>query len=124
MRAASPDLPEPAIRAGLDNFRVRKDGTIEPRLGRGRHLRILRSLWEHRPSERYAGLSVPTLLVLVATADRAWTAAKRRAEARALAATRRVRSHWFDPAHHDVHAQHPDAVAALLAGAAAEGFFG
>jgi pimeloyl-ACP methyl ester carboxylesterase len=124
MRAASPDLPEPAIQAGLCSFRVRDDGTVEPRLARARHLQILRSLWEHRPSERFAGLAVPTLLVLAATGDAAWTAAKRRAEARATATTRRIRSHWFDPAHHDVHAQHPDPVAALLATAAAEGFFG
>jgi pimeloyl-ACP methyl ester carboxylesterase len=124
MRAASPDLPEQAIRAGLENFRVRADGTVEPRLARARHLLILRSLWEHRPSERYAGLAVPALLVLAATGDPVWTAAKRRAEARALAAAPRVRSHWFSPAHHDLHAQQPDLVARLLADAAAEGFFG
>ena len=49
---------------------------------------------------------------------------ERRAEAQAQAATRRFRSHWFSPAHHDVHSQHPDRVAELFATAARDGFFG
>jgi hypothetical protein len=84
----------------------------------------VRSLWEHRPSTRYATLETPTMLVLADTGDEARTAAKRRAEAQARAATPRFRSHWFSPAHHDVHSQHPDRVAELFAAAARDGFFG
>jgi pimeloyl-ACP methyl ester carboxylesterase len=124
IRAASPDLPDRAIQAALGNVRVRRDGTVEPRLARSRHLQILRALWEHRPSRRYAGLETPTLLILADTADPTWTAAKRRAEALALGSARRIRSHWLAPAHHDVHAQQPERVADLLAGAVREGFFG
>jgi pimeloyl-ACP methyl ester carboxylesterase len=123
MRATSPDLPGRAISAALHCFRVREDGRIEPRLARHRHLQILRALWEHRPSTRFPTLEAPTLLVLADTGDAARTAAKRRAEARARAAAPRLRSHWFSPAHHDVHAQFPDRVADLLARAASEGFF-
>ena len=122
MRAESPQLPDRAIAAALHCFQVREDGRIEPRLARHRHLQIVRSLWEHRPSTRYATLETPTLLVLADTGDEARTAAKRRAEALARAAPR-LRSHWFAPAHHDVHSQFPDRVADLLAAAAREGFF-
>jgi pimeloyl-ACP methyl ester carboxylesterase len=124
MRAHSPELPDRAIAAALACFRVREDGRVEPRLARHRHLQILRSLWEHRPSTRFTGLGAPALLILADTGDEARTAAKRRAEARALAAAPRLRSHWFSPAHHDVHSQYPDRVAAVLAGAVREGFFG
>ena len=124
MRAWSPDLPDRAIAAALACFRVREDGRVEPRLARDRHLEIVRSLWEHRPSTRYATLETPTMLVLADTGDEARTAAKRRAEAQARASTRRFRSHWFSPAHHDVHSQYPDRVAELFAAAARDGFFG
>ncbi len=124
MRAAHPELPDRAISAALACFRVRDDGRVEPYLARHRHLQILRSLWEHRPSTRYPTLAAATLLVLADTGDAARTAAKRLAEARAQAAAPRLRSHWFSPAHHDVHSQFPDRVADLLATAAREGFFG
>jgi len=123
MRADHPELPAAALTATLDSFRVREDGRIEPRLARHRHLQIVRSLWEHRPSARYATLEVPTLLVLADTGDEARTAAKRRAEALARAAVPKLRSRWLSPAHHDVHSQFPGLVADLLAGAAREGFF-
>jgi len=123
MRAVSPELPDRAIAAALHCFRVREDGRIEPRLARERHLQILRSLWEHRPSTRYPTLEAPTLLILADTGDEARTSAKRRAEEKARAAAPRLRSHWFSPAHHDVHSQFPDRVADLLAGAVREGFF-
>jgi len=123
IRADHPDLPDRAIAAALDCFRVREDGRIEPRLARHRHLQILRSLWEHRPSTRYPTLEAPTLLVLADTGDESRTARKRQAEARARAAAPRLRSHWFSPAYHDVHSQFPDRVADLLVAAAREGFF-
>jgi pimeloyl-ACP methyl ester carboxylesterase len=123
IRATSPDLPDRAIAAALHCFRVREDGRIEPRLARHRHLQILRALWEHRPSARFPTLEAPTLLVLADTGDAKRTTAKHEAETRARRTAPRLRSHWFSPAHHDVHAQFPDRVAALLARAAGEGFF-
>ncbi len=123
MRAGSPQLPDRAIAAALECFRVREDGRVEPRLARHHHLEIVRSLWEHRPSTRWATLRTPTLLVLADTGDEARTTAKRRAEARARAEAPRLRAHWFSPAHHDVHSQFPDRVADLLATTVREGFF-
>jgi pimeloyl-ACP methyl ester carboxylesterase len=115
IRAGHPGFPEPAIDAFLRCFRVRPDGTVEPRLARERHLRILRALWEHRPSTRWASLTVPALLLLADTGEASHTADKRRAEAAARAATSRLRVEWFSPAHHDLHAQFPDRVADHLA---------
>jgi pimeloyl-ACP methyl ester carboxylesterase len=80
-------------------------------------------LWEHRPSTRYPTLEAPTLLILADTGDEARTTAKRHAEERALKSAPRLRSHWFSPAHHDVHAQFPDQVADVLLSAARDGFF-
>jgi pimeloyl-ACP methyl ester carboxylesterase len=124
MRVEHPELPDRAIAAALDCFRVREDGRIEPRLARHRHLQILRSLWEHRPSTRFPTLEAPTLLVLADTGDEARTARKRDAERLALTTAPRLRSHWFSPAHHDVHSQFPDRVADVLAAAIRDGFFG
>jgi pimeloyl-ACP methyl ester carboxylesterase len=124
MRADHPEMPDRAIAAALECFRVLEDGRIEARLARHRHLEILRALWEHRPSTRFPTLEPPTLLVLADTGDEARTARKRQAEQLALAAAPRLRSHWFSPAHHDVHSQFPDRVAELLAAAVRDGFFG
>jgi len=123
MRAQAPELPERAIAAALACFRVKEDGRVEPRLARHRHLQILRSLWEHRPSTRYATLDASTLLVLADTGDEARTAAKRRAEEAARAVAPRLRCRWFSPAHHDVHAQFPEQVADLLISGVGDGFF-
>jgi pimeloyl-ACP methyl ester carboxylesterase len=123
IRAEHPELPDRAIAAALECFRVGDDGRVEPRLARHHHLQILRSLWEHRPSARYPTLEPPTLLILADTGDEARTAAKRRAEALARASAPRLRSHWFSPAYHDVHSQFPDRVADVLAAAAGDGFF-
>jgi len=123
IRAGTPQLPDRAVAAALECFRVREDGRIEPRLALHRHLQIVRSLWESRPSARYKELTVPTLLVLADTGDTARTERKRHAEARAKASAANVRSHWFSPALHDVHSQYPDRVAALLADAVSDGFF-
>jgi len=122
IRSSHPELPDRAVAAALHCFRVREDGRIEPRLARERHLQILRSLWEHRPSTRYPTLGAPTILVLADTGDARRTEAKRRAEALALKAPR-LRSYWFSPAYHDVHSQFPDRVADLLLAAVADGFF-
>jgi pimeloyl-ACP methyl ester carboxylesterase len=123
MRTWSPELPDRAIAAALECFRVTADGRVEPHLARHRHLQIVRSLWEHRPSTRFPTLEAPTLLVLASTGDAGRTARKKRAEAVALAAAPRLRSHWFVPAHHDVHSQYPDRVAELFSAHVRDGFF-
>lgn len=122
IRSMHPDWPEPGIQGTLANFEVREDGTVAPRLTLERHMRILRSLWEHKPSTRYADLEVPVLLMPADTGDVAWTENKRASIEKAEAMIRRVRTRWV-PGEHDVHAQDPDEVAEVLHGAVQDGFF-
>ena len=118
-----PHFSDRAVAAYLHCFRTRPDGTIEARLQRPRHLSILRSLWEHKPSTRWATLKAPTLLLLADSGDSTRTSNKRRAEAVALGAGGAVRSVWFSPGHHDLHLESPERVAGLLLDALREGFF-
>jgi len=123
VRDAHPDWSETAIAGALANFEVRPDGTVAPWLTLDRHLMILRELYRHRPSTVFPLLDVPVLLVPADTGVVAWTDDKKQAVARAEAAARCLRTRWFSPACHDVHAQFPDEVAQLLHDAVREGFF-
>jgi pimeloyl-ACP methyl ester carboxylesterase len=123
IRAGVPHFSDRAVAAYLHCFRERPDGTIEPRLARDRHLQILRSLWEYRPSTRWATLKAPSLLLLAGSDDEARMATKRRAESAALAAGGKIRSVWFTPGHHDLHLESPDRVADLLLQGLRERFF-
>ena len=123
LRQSNSSFPDGALSAYEHCFRERADGTIEARLARHRHLEILRSLWEHRPSQRFAALTTPAILLIADTGDERRRAVKSQAEAAALASGARVRSHWFSPGHHDLHLQFPDRVTDVLAGAVREGFF-
>lgn len=115
MRDAHPDWPQAGIDGAMANFEVVDDGTIRPWLTLERHLMILRSLYEHRPSQRYPQVTVPTLLVPADTGDVAWTRDKRSAVDAAVAALPDGRAHWFSPADHDIHAQYPTELADVLA---------
>lgn len=111
---AAADWPDEGRAGTMANFEVRDDGTVAPWLTFERHLSVLRGLWEHRPSAVYANVALPTLLVAADTGEADWTSSKRRAVDDAVARLPNGRAHWFSPAHHDVHAQHPVAVAALM----------
>jgi pimeloyl-ACP methyl ester carboxylesterase len=111
---AHPDWPRTGLVGALANFEIRADGTVAPRLRLDRHLAVLQSLYEHRPSRRFALVDVPTLLLPADTGDAAWTHDKRLAVDAAVARLRHGRAHWFSPAHHDVHAQFPLEVATVL----------
>jgi pimeloyl-ACP methyl ester carboxylesterase len=121
--SSSHDWPEEGRRAVLANFEVRDDGTVAPWLTFDRHMSVLRGLWEHTPSERYPQMRVPVLLLPADTGDVAWTHSKQDAVDAALAALPVGRSHWFHPAHHDVHAQRPDEVAEVLHAAVSDPTF-
>jgi len=123
MKAQLPHFSERAIQAYLHCFRTKPDGTIEPRLQRDRHLAIVRSLWENRPSVRWPTLQTPTLLLLADSGDHRRTEAKRRAETDALGKAAKARSVWFSPGHHDLHLEFPERVADILDGAVRDGFF-
>jgi pimeloyl-ACP methyl ester carboxylesterase len=111
LRRAHPTWDDAGVEATLANFEVLDDGTIRPWLTFDRHLRILRALWEHRPSKVLPELEVPLHLLLVDGGDD-WAVAKR-AEAQ-LAVGYGARIRWFPGADHDVHVELPDEVAADL----------
>ena len=124
IRSAHPNWPEEGIRGAMANFELREDGTIAPWLTLDRHMKILRSLWEHRPSSLYSEIVVP---VMLAPADNGqnptWTSDKRQAIETAERLLPTSRTHWFAPADHDLHAQHPDRLAQHLIEAVDDGFF-
>jgi pimeloyl-ACP methyl ester carboxylesterase len=113
VRAAHPDWPGDGIAGTLANFEVRSDGTVAPWLTFERHIAVLRGLWDHHPSQRYAAVTMPVLLLPVerGAADR--RAHKGRGVDLALATLPDARVRWFT-GDHDIHAQHPDEVADVM----------
>jgi pimeloyl-ACP methyl ester carboxylesterase len=126
IRAAHPDWPESGISGALASFELRTDGTGAPWLTRERHRAVLRGLWEHSPSRRYADIRVPVLLCPAESErdDHARAVSERHHVEAALAAIPRVRVHWFRGADHDIHAQRPAELARVMADAVADGFLG
>lgn len=122
MRRSHPEWPASGIAGSMANFEVRSDGTVAPWLTVERHLLILRSLWEHRPSTRYEALRVPVLLVPATGGGGPQERAKQAAIATASALIPNVRVHAIR-GDHDLHAQFPAEIAALLHQQVVEGFF-
>lgn len=111
LRQRHPDWPEAGIRGALACFEHRPDGTVAPWLAAERHLALLRALWNHQPFTRYPEIKVPVLLV---PAGHTSPAGERPEQVEAAAAALpRAEVHWMT-GDHDLHAQHPEAVAALL----------
>ncbi len=119
LRRMHPDWPESGIQGTLACFDVRADGTVAPWLDLEHHLMVLRGLWEHRPSQRYAQVQEPVLFLNADIPDdagaeeQAWRRQKTNAMAQVQAALPRARVEWM-VGDHDLHAQHPRAVADLL----------
>ena len=114
LEQSASDWPEEGRLGQLANFEVRSDGTIAPWLTFERLIKVLRGLWEHSPSVICSAITAPVLLVTADTGNADWSASKAAAVAAALAVLPQSRAEWFHGAHHDVHAQHPEAVALLL----------
>ena len=102
----------------MANFEIRPDGTVAPWLTRERHLTILRHLWEYRPADRYPLVRAPVLLIPAEGGGPGDPHEKARSvqEAEQLLPGPVV-TRWI-AGDHDLHAQHPVEVAALLAAAA------
>lgn len=124
IRGAHPDWSDEAIDGQMANMEHLPDGTITPWLTFERHIRILRGMWEHRPTELFAGITVPVLLTPAAKTEDDHTRMKRAAHDLALATIPRCRVEWFEPADHDLHAQHPARFASVVHASVVEGFFG
>lgn len=114
IRAMNADWPETGIVGSLSNFQFHDDGTISPWLTFDRHMLILEELWQHRPSELFPVIDRPVLLLPADSGDVDWTHNKELAVESALRNLARGRVEWFRPAHHDLHAQHPERCAHVL----------
>ncbi len=114
LRRVHPDWPESGIAGALACFEVADDGTVRPWLTRERHQLVLAGLYDDRPFERFPVVAVPVLFVPADTGAVPWTADKRAAIDEAVRLLPDGRVHWFSPADHDVHAQFPVEVAAVL----------
>ena len=112
----------------LANFRVLDDGTIRARLSRENHMRIIEALWDHRPSELYASVRQPVLIMPARRQGDQSPAARRfrREESVARAASRLPVSKtvWLEDSIHDVPLQRPELVAGVIARHYEDGFFG
>jgi len=122
IRSMNSDWPETGIIGALSNFEYHDDGTISPWLTFDRHMTILRELWSHRPTELFPDISQPLLFLPADSGDVSWTHSKERAIETALNTLGRGRAHWFRPAHHDLHAQHPQRTADVLTSHLESGF--
>jgi len=123
IRGAHHDWPESGLAGTLANFERFPDGTIAPWLTFDRHIAVLRGMWEHHPSARYADVTVPVLLLPATPAGgdaRAVTRVATVEAARAALSNARVHAFVGD---HDIHAQHPTEVADVMIDALDEGFF-
>jgi pimeloyl-ACP methyl ester carboxylesterase len=123
VRSAHGDWPESGIRGTLANFEARPDGTVAPWLTFDRHITVLRGLWEHHPSDRYATVTVPALLVPVDGGETDWTGRKRREVEAAAGMIPNARVRWFT-GDHDIHAQRPAELADAMHEMTTDGFFG
>ncbi|HYA45094.1 MAG TPA: alpha/beta hydrolase, partial [Acidimicrobiales bacterium] len=127
LRVEHPDWGDEGVEDTLANLKVLADGTVSSWLPREDHRRILRLMWDHRPSMTYPAVQVPVLLVPAeptgdsmphgygatgAIANR-WLAMKREGVARAEKAIPNCATRWL-AGDHDLHVQRPGAVAALI----------
>lgn len=111
LREAHRDWSEQAIEATLGNLHRGPDDTVTPWLDRDRHRKIVAGLLAHRPRDLYAGIGCPVLL-LAATGGDGPGAGPLVAEA--LDGLPDARLVEFPGGDHDLHAQYPERVAALI----------
>jgi pimeloyl-ACP methyl ester carboxylesterase len=109
------DFPPEGVAGQLANLTEDADGHAVARLTREHHKQILHSLWLDDPAPLFPKVTVPTL---VAAAVPEGTD-ERRGPDRAAAGIPDATLSLYVGAHHDLHAQHPDRMAADLVALAA-----
>jgi pimeloyl-ACP methyl ester carboxylesterase len=121
IRQANPHWPEEGLAGTLANLVRTADGGVRARLSREHHRSIVDSLYRGDPRRWYPAIEVPVLLcpATAAAPDARPDADQRAAITRAavleaLAALPDGGVRWYPGAHHDIHAEQPDPVAADL----------
>ena len=123
-RASQGDLGgiwSPAVAdALLGHFEQLSDGRVRPWLRREHHMRILRALWEHHPSQLWSRLRCPVLMVPARRPNAEGRQAEMLAAKEAavnLAESRLTRGQtlWMEDSIHDIPLQRPAELAAAIA---------
>jgi pimeloyl-ACP methyl ester carboxylesterase len=104
----------------LQNFEIRADGTIAPHLPKSNHMQVVRALWEHRPSELWAQVQCPVLMIPAVSPEphdartRDTLENKRRNIAIAEQRLQRSQSIWMTDTVHDIPLQRPAELATAI----------
>lgn len=121
LRSAYPDWSDRTLEGNINSLHHRPDGTVERRLPVEAHLRMMRHMYEDPPSRYFTDIEAPTLLLPAIPTDAGRAARIRRRVADAAASIPHAFVHEYPGAHHDLHTERPEQVAAdllILAGAA------
>lgn len=117
-RTIYPHWPEPSIDAALHSLKTTEDGSIAPCLPSEQREAILRSIWDDPPSRWFPAVKAPVLLMpAVPSPERRWDMLYSRISSYlepAAAALPDAAIREYQDGDHDLHAQHPDRVAADL----------
>jgi pimeloyl-ACP methyl ester carboxylesterase len=104
----------------LQNFEVREDSTIAPRMRKNNHMQVVRALWEHRPSELWARVQCPVLMIPAVASEphdermRDILGNKRRSIATAEERLQRSQTIWMTDTIHDIPLQRPAELAQAI----------
>jgi pimeloyl-ACP methyl ester carboxylesterase len=104
----------------LQNFEIRADGTIAPRMHKANHMQVVRALWEHRPSELWARVQCPVLMMPAIAPEphdersRSTLANKRRNIAVAEERLKQAQTIWLTDTIHDIPLQRPAELAHMI----------
>jgi pimeloyl-ACP methyl ester carboxylesterase len=123
LRSFHPAWEDEQIEMQMGNFETLEDGTIRPWLTLERHMEILRSLWEQKPSQLSELATLPVLIAVAESPDE--ERRKRRDEelAKLVPRLRRAEVRHFPGAAHDIHVDQPDELTQWLLDALERGFF-
>ena len=112
----------------LSNFEVGEDNSIQARLSRDNHIRIIEALWEHFPSALYSRVDCPVLIMparqQVDDSQQARRFRREESVASAAALLPVSKTVWLEDSIHDVPIQRPELVANVIREHIQGGFFG
>src|SRR5690242_427701 len=119
-RWANGALGQAVEAAIMGNFAIDAEDRIAPHLTFENHLKIVRGMWDQRPTQLFAQVACPALIIPaeLPPADQSaaeWIERKRRAVAVAEASIPHARVVWAHDTIHDVQLQRPEWLASELA---------
>ncbi|MBM3924852.1 MAG: alpha/beta hydrolase [SAR202 cluster bacterium] len=102
----------------IDNFSISPEGQVKPHLSRENHLKIIRAMWDQKPSHLYRQVQCPTLVLACRQGLPKGPSEDPRVvqveRARGLLPNADVR--WLDDTIHDVPLQRPRDLAEIILG--------